>query len=58
MLSPGEISLIEAEIERLEKARQEFTDAGILRSIDARIEEEKTKLESHDRLRRLTKSSK
>jgi hypothetical protein len=58
MLSPGEISVIEAEIERLEQARKEFTDAGILRSIDARIEEEKNKLESHDRLRRLTKSSK
>jgi hypothetical protein len=58
MLSPGEIAVIEAEIERLQKTRREFTDAGILRSIDARIEDEKKKLESHDRLRRLTKPSK
>jgi hypothetical protein len=44
MLSPGEMAFIKAEIERLEKARQECNDSGLQKVIDAWIEEEKKKL--------------
>jgi hypothetical protein len=44
MLSPGEIALIKAEINRLEEARQECRDNGIQKVIDAWIEELKKKL--------------
>ncbi len=46
MLSPGEIAQIRAEIKRLEKARDECTDGGIRKRIEAWIEEQKQKLES------------
>jgi hypothetical protein len=44
MLSPGEIAQIKAEIERLEKLREECTDSGIRERIEAWIEAEKKKL--------------
>jgi hypothetical protein len=44
MLSPGEIAQIKAEIERLEKLREECSDSGILERIEAWIEAEKKKL--------------
>jgi hypothetical protein len=46
MLSPGEISTVQAEIEKLEKARQDCTDSGLRKWIDAVIEEQKKKLTS------------
>jgi len=46
MLSPGEIARIRAEIERLEKARENCDDGGIRERIDAWIKEQKQKLES------------
>jgi hypothetical protein len=44
MLSRGEVAIIRAEIERLEMALRECTDAGIQDQIKAWIEEEKKKL--------------
>jgi hypothetical protein len=44
MLSPGEVAIIRAEIERLEKALKECTDSGIQDRIKRWIEEEKEKL--------------
>ena len=44
MLSLVEIAQIKAEIERLEKLREEATDSGIQKLIDAWIEAEKKKL--------------
>jgi hypothetical protein len=44
MLSPGQISLIKAEIERLEKARRECNDGGLQKVIEAWIDEQKEKL--------------
>jgi hypothetical protein len=44
MLSRGEVAIIRAEIERLEKALRECTDSGIRDRIKAWIEEEKKKL--------------
>jgi hypothetical protein len=46
VLSPEEIAAIKSEIGTLEKARRECNDGGIQRWIDARVEEEKKKLES------------
>jgi len=48
MLSPGEITQIKAEIERLEKLRKECGDSGILERIDAWIKAEKKKLEGRE----------
>jgi hypothetical protein len=48
MLSRGDVALIRAEIERLEKARKECTDSGLQKRIDAWIEEQKRKLISED----------
>jgi hypothetical protein len=44
MLSRAEIAKIKAEIEALEKARENCTDSGIRKLIDAWIEEQKKKL--------------
>jgi hypothetical protein len=44
MLSRGEVAIIRAEIERLEKALNECTDSGIRDRIKAWIAEEKKKL--------------
>jgi hypothetical protein len=44
MLSRGEVAIIKAEIERLEKALKDCTDGGIRDRIKAWIEEEKKKL--------------
>ena len=44
MLSRGEVAVIRAEIERLEKALRECTDGGIRNRIKAWIEEEKKEL--------------
>ena len=44
MLSRGEVAIIRAEIERLEKALRECTDGGIQDQIKAWIKEEKKKL--------------
>jgi hypothetical protein len=44
MLSRGEVAIIKAEIERLEKALKECTDGGIRDQIERWIEEEKKKL--------------
>ena len=48
MLSRGEVAIIRAEIERLEKALKECTDGGIRDRIKAWIEEEKKKLRAGD----------
>ena len=48
MLSRGEVAMIRAEIERLEKALKECTDGGIRDRIKAWIEEEKKKLMAGD----------
>jgi hypothetical protein len=45
-LSPGLMATIKAEIKRLEKAREDCTDGGIQKRIDAWIEEHKKKLAS------------
>ncbi len=44
MLSRGEVAIIRAEIERLEKALKDCTENGIRDRIKAWIEEEKEKL--------------
>jgi hypothetical protein len=44
MLTPEEIAIIKAEIDRLEQARKECIDSGIAKWIDAGIEEQKKKL--------------
>ena len=46
MLSPGEIAKIKADIERLEKARDERRDKPIRELIEAWIREQKQKLVS------------
>ena len=46
MLSAKEIARIRADIQRLEKARDECTDSGIRKRIEAWIEHEKRTLES------------
>jgi hypothetical protein len=46
MLSRGEIAKIRADIESLEKARDQCADTGIRKLIEARIEEQKQKLAS------------
>jgi DNA-binding NarL/FixJ family response regulator len=48
MLSPEEIAQIKAEIERLERLREECLDSGIRKRIEAWIEAEKKKLASSD----------
>jgi hypothetical protein len=48
MLSQGEVAIIRAEIERLEKALRECTDSGIRDRIKAWIDEEKKKLRDED----------
>jgi hypothetical protein len=42
---PDPTELIKAELKSLERARKTCTDTGILKSIDARVEELKQKLE-------------
>jgi hypothetical protein len=44
MLSPGEITRIRTEIERLERLRRGCADGGIRKLIEAWIEAEKEKL--------------
>jgi hypothetical protein len=56
VLTPGEVAVIKAEIERLTKARLECNDGGIQRQIDDWIEEQKKKLGPQER--RPTKPSK
>jgi len=46
MISRTDVAVIRAEIERLEKARDECTDSGLQRRIDAWIEEQKRRLVS------------
>jgi hypothetical protein len=46
MLSQGEVAIIRAEIERLEKALEECADGGIRDLVRAWIEEEKKKLKA------------
>ena len=45
MLLPGEIELVKLDIKRLEKGREEFTDSGLRRVIEAWIEALKKKLD-------------
>jgi hypothetical protein len=45
MLSPEEMALIRANIERLEKARDYSTDSGIRELIDAWIEEHRQRVD-------------
>ena len=44
MPSPDEIAQIKAEVERLEKHREQCSDSGIRKRIEAWIEAEKKKL--------------
>ena len=46
MLSPAEIAMIRAENGRLEKARNDCTDSGLRKWIEAAIEKQKEKLAS------------
>jgi hypothetical protein len=46
MLSPAEISMVRAEIERLEKACKDCTDSGLRKWIEGAIEKQKDKLAS------------
>jgi hypothetical protein len=46
MLSPAEITMVRAELERLEKARNDCTDSGLRKWIEAAIEKQKEKLAS------------
>jgi len=46
MLSPAEIATIRAELERLEKARKDWTDSGLRKWIEGAIEKQKQKLAS------------
>ena len=46
MLSPAEIATVQAEIERLEKARKDCTDSGIRKWIEAVIDKQREKLTS------------
>ena len=48
MLSRGDVAIIRAEIEKLEKALRECADGGIQDRIKAWIEEEKKKLLAGD----------
>ena len=52
MLPPGEIAQIKAEIERLEQLRDDCSDSGIHKRIEAWIEAEKKKLESETETKR------
>jgi len=47
MLPPKEIARIKADIEKLEKARDECADIGIREQIEDWIEEQKRKLQEH-----------
>jgi len=49
MFSPSEIAQIKTEIERLERLREECTDSGIRKRIEAWIEAEKEKLEGREK---------
>jgi hypothetical protein len=49
MLSRGDVAIIRAEIERLEKARRECTDTSLQKRIDTWIEEQKQKLIFEDK---------
>jgi hypothetical protein len=44
ILSPGELAIIRAEIERLETALKECTDSGIRKQIEVWIDDNKRKL--------------
>lgn len=44
MISRTDVAVIRAEIERLQNARDKCTDSGVLKQIDAWIEEQKQKL--------------
>jgi len=46
MLTPREVAIIKAEIDRLEKARKDCSDSGLTKWIEAVIEEQKKKLAS------------
>jgi hypothetical protein len=48
MISRNDVSVIRAEIERLQKARTECTDSGVQKRIDDWIEEQKRKLVPED----------
>jgi len=44
MLSRGDVAIIKAEVDRLEKVRKECTDSGIQERIDVWIKAQKRKL--------------
>jgi hypothetical protein len=46
MMTPEEVAIIKAEIDRMERARKDCTDSGIRKWIDAVIEKQKEKLAS------------
>jgi len=46
MISRTDVGVIKADIERLERARDECTDSGLQRRIDGWIEEQKRRLVS------------
>jgi len=46
MLTPREVAIIKAEIDRLEKARKDCSDSGLKRWIETEIEKQKKKLVS------------
>jgi hypothetical protein len=49
MPSPEEVTIIRAEIERLEKVRKEFADTSVQTLIDNWIEEHKRMLTAEDK---------
>jgi hypothetical protein len=46
MLTPKEVAIIKAEIDRLERAHKDCSDSGLTKWIEAAIEEQKMKLAS------------
>ena len=46
MLTPKEVAIIKAEIDRLERAHKDCSDSGLTKWIEAAIEEQKRKLAS------------
>jgi hypothetical protein len=48
MLSPGDVAITRAEIDRLEKARRECIDGVLRRRIEVWIDQQKRKLISAD----------
>ena len=54
MLTPKDVAIIKAEIDRLEKARKDCSDSGLTKWIEAAIEKQKRKLASDSNPRQVS----